>query len=59
MIAILITHIINRTAPIANAIFIVSSLSLVITLPLFLDPKDEIARDQRILGFRRNLALPA
>jgi hypothetical protein len=59
IITILITHIIKRTAPIANAIFIVSSSSLVIALPLFLDAKDEIAPDQRIFGYRRSLARPA
>src|SRR6202047_810636 len=59
IIAILIAHIINRTAPIAIAIFIVSSSLLVIAFPLFLSPKDEIARDQRIFGYRRNLARPA
>jgi hypothetical protein len=58
-ITILITHIIKRTDPIANAIFIVSSSSLVIALPLFLDAKDEIARDQRIFDYRRSLARPA
>ncbi len=48
IIAILIAHIINRTAPIAIAIFIVSSSSLVIALPLFLGPTDEIVRDERV-----------
>jgi hypothetical protein len=58
-IAIRITHIINMTAPIAIAIFIVSSSLLGIAPPLFLDPKDEIARDERIFGYRRGGARPA
>ena len=44
---------IKRTAPIAIAIIIVSSSSLVIALPLFLDRKDEIARYERVSGCRR------
>src|SRR5437660_12826108 len=56
IIAILIAHITKMIAPIAIAIFIVSSSSLVIALPLCLGPKDEIARDQRIFGYRRSLA---
>jgi hypothetical protein len=59
IIAILIAQIINRIAPIAIAIFIVSSSSLVIALPLFLGPKDAIARDERILGNWRSQARPA
>ena len=59
IIAILIAHITKMIAPIAIAIFIVSSSSLVIALPLFLDAKDEIARDQRIFDYRRSLARPA
>ena len=47
IIAILIAHIINRTAPIAIAIFIVSSSSLVIAVLLFFGPKNEIARSER------------
>jgi hypothetical protein len=39
----------------AIAIFIVSSSSLVICV----GPKDEIARDERIFGYRRSLARPA
>ena len=54
-----IITILIRTDPIANAIFIVSSSSLVIALPLFLDAKDEIAPDQRIFGYQRSLARPA
>jgi len=50
IIAILITHIIKRIAPIAIAIFIVSSSLLVIAFPYSLRPKDEIARDERIFG---------
>src|SRR3984893_18788304 len=56
IIAILIAHIINRTAPIAIAIFIVSSSWLVIALPLFLDLNDEIARYERVFGYRRGVA---
>jgi hypothetical protein len=59
IIAILIVHIIKRTAPIAIAIFIVSSSLLVIALPLLLGPKDEIARYERILGYWRSLARAA
>jgi hypothetical protein len=59
IIAIRIIHIIKRTAPIAIAIFIVSSSSLGIGLPLLLGPKDEIARYERIFGYRRSLARPA
>jgi hypothetical protein len=59
IITILITHIINRIPPIAIAIFIVSSSSLVIALPLLLGPKDEIACDLRIFGYRRGGARPA
>ncbi|HEY8650300.1 MAG TPA: hypothetical protein VIL70_05240, partial [Chthoniobacterales bacterium] len=59
IIAILIAHITNRIAPIAIAIFIVSSSWLVIALPLFLDLNDEIARYERIFGYRRSLARPA
>jgi hypothetical protein len=59
IIAIRITHIIKRTAPIAIAIFIVSSSSLGIALPLLLGPMDEIARYERIFGYRRSLARPA
>jgi hypothetical protein len=59
MIAILITHNINRTAPIAIATFIVPSSLLVISLLLFLGPKDEIARYERVFGYRRGVARPA
>ena len=59
IIAIRITHIIKRTAPIAIAVFIVSSSSLGIALPLLLGPMDEIARYERIFGYRRSLARPA
>jgi hypothetical protein len=59
IIAILIAHIINRIPPIAIAIFIVSSSSLVIVLPLFLDLNDRISLDARVFGYRRGVARPA
>jgi hypothetical protein len=59
IITILVAHIIKMIAPIATAIFIVSSSLLVIALPLLLGPKYEIARYERIFGYRRGVARPA